>query len=170
MSHCPEIRLADVDEGMLELLLELARLDAMPDEVSPPLGSGTGWNAERVQWFRAYHRGAANGLDGLAGEKSWAVLCDGSPAGSIRLKRASERDTAETGIWLGRSFRGHGVGTAALKLVLAEARRAGLRQVVAHTTAGNAGAQRLLRGAGAVLTHDGGGAVSAAVALPSAWQ
>jgi ribosomal-protein-alanine N-acetyltransferase len=73
--------------------------------------------------------------------------------------------TAETGIWLGRSYRGRGVGGAALSLVLAEARRAGLHQVVAHTTAGNMGAQRLLTAVGAALTHYDDGAVSAVVVL-----
>jgi RimJ/RimL family protein N-acetyltransferase len=148
---------------MLERLLALAIRDASPDEVTPSLGSAIGWTTERIDWFRAYHRSAA-GLDGPAGEKTWAVVCDGGPAGSIRLKRTAEA-TAETGIWLGRGFRGRGVGSAALCLVLAEARRAGLWQVVAHTTAGNVGARRLLAAAGAQLTHDDGGAVSAAVVL-----
>ena len=127
-------------------------------------GSGTGWNAERIGWFRAYHRSAAAGLAGPASEKSWAVLCDDKPAGSIRLKWIGG-GTVETGIWLGRSHRGHGIGGAALGLVLAEARRAGLHQVVASTTAGNIGAQRLLTASGGVLTHEDGGAVSAAVVL-----
>ncbi|MGY4543563.1 ribosomal-protein-alanine N-acetyltransferase [Arthrobacter sp. UYNi723] len=169
MSRCPEVRLADVDDPMMERLLELAQLDAAADDVTPPLGNGTGWNPERVDWFRTYHRSAAAGLEGPAAEKSWAVLCDGSPAGAIRLKLTDEEtaqhETAETGIWLGRSYRGRGVGGAALELVLAEARRVGLHQVVAHTAAGNIGAQRLLTAAGAVLTHNDGGAVSAVVVL-----
>jgi RimJ/RimL family protein N-acetyltransferase len=167
MSRSPEVHLADVDEPLLEKLLDLAQRDASADEVTPPLGAGTGWNAERVQWFRAYHRAAAKGLDGPAGEQTWAVLCGGDPAGSIRLKRTVDPGTAETGIWLGRSFRGQRIGTVALQLILAEASRAGLRRIVAHTTAGNAGAQRLLTAAGAVLTYDDddGGAVSAAVDL-----
>ena len=164
MSRSPDVRLADVDEPMLERLLAIAMDDASPDDVTPPLGDGPGWNVERTDWFRAYHRSAAAGLDGPAREKSWAILRDGSPAGSIRLKRAAE-GTAETGIWLGRSYRGRGIGSAALDLVLAEARRAGLHQVAARTTAGNIGAQRLLAAAGARLTHDDGGAVSAAVVL-----
>ena len=164
MSRSPEVHLAEVDDPMLERLLELARRDAAADDVTPPLGNGTGWNAERIDWFRAYHRSAAAGLDGPASEKSWAVLFDGSPAGSIRLKRIDD-ETAETGIWLGRSYRGRGVGGAALRLVLAEARRAGLHQVVADTTAGNTGAKRLLAAAGAVLTHNDDGAVSAVVVL-----
>lgn len=164
MSRSPEVRLADVDEPMLEQLLALARSDASADEVTPPLGNGPGWNTDRIDWFRAYHRSAAAGLDGPAQEKSWAILYAGSPAGSIRLQRSAE-GTAETGIWLGRGFRGQRVGAAALGLVLAEARRAGLGQVVAHTAAGNIRAQRLLAAAGALMTRDDGGAVSAVVVL-----
>jgi len=166
MRPSPEVTLVFVGEAMLERLLELAQQDAAADDVTPPLGNGPGWNTERRAWFRAYHRAAAAGLDGPAGEKSWAVLCDGRPAGSVRLKRTAGA-TAETGIWLGRSFRGSGVATVALALVLAEARRAGLSRVVASTTAGNVGAVRLLTAAGAHLTHDDGGNVSAAVVLPT---
>lgn len=164
MSPSPEITLVDVGEAMLERLLQLAQQNAAANDVTPPLGTGTGWNTERRAWFRAYHRAAAAGLDGPAGEKSWAVLCDGRPAGSVRLKRTAEA-TAETGIWLGRSFRGSGIATAAFALVLAEARRAGLSHVVATTTAGNVGAVRLLTAANAHLSHDDGGNVSAAVVL-----
>jgi ribosomal-protein-alanine N-acetyltransferase len=166
MSPSPEITLADVGEAMLEVLLALAMGDAHPDEVTPPLGTGAGWNAERIDWFRSYHRAAATGLNGPGGEKSWAVLCGGRPAGSVRLKRTAEA-TAETGIWLGRGYRGRRVGTAALGLVLVEARRAGLSQVVARTTQGHFGAQRILTAAGAHLRQDDGGAVSAAVVLPN---
>ena len=169
MSPSPDVRLADIDETVLGQLLDLAVQDASPDEVTPPLGTSPGWNAERLAWFFAYHRAAASGLDGPALEKSWAVVCDGSLAGSIRLKltapAAAGHSTAETGIWLGRGYRGCGVGSAALRLVLVEARRAGLHGVVARTSAGNVGAQRLLGSAGAVLTHDDDGTVSAAVVL-----
>ncbi|MBE4720299.1 GNAT family N-acetyltransferase [Pseudarthrobacter sp. AB1] len=174
MSRSPEVRLAHVDEPMQERLLELAQRDASADDVTPPLGSGTGWNAERIDWFGAYHRSAAAGLDGPVSEKSWAVLCDGNPAGSVRLKRindgTAQPGTAETGIWLGRGYRGRGIGGAALRLVLAEARRTGLHQVVAHTAAGNISAQRLLTAAGAALTHDDDGTVSAVVVLSTHWQ
>lgn len=170
MFPSPDVRLADVDETVLGQLLDLAMQDASPDEVTPPLGHGSGWNAERLAWFRAYHRAAEAGLDGPAQEKSWVILCDGSLAGSIRLKRIAPATTghitAETGLWLGRGHRGRGVASAALRLVLVEARRAGLQEVVARTTAGNVGARRLLASAGAVLTQDDDGTLSAAVVLP----
>ncbi|MHC6594673.1 GNAT family N-acetyltransferase [Arthrobacter sp. C152] len=165
MSPSPEVSLADVDYAMAERLLDLARRDASPDEVAPPLG-GPGWNLERTAWFFSYHRAAAEGLDGPAAEKSWAVFSNGDVAGSVRLKReAADVRSAETGIWLGRSFRSRGIGGAALHLVLAEARRAGLRRVTTRTLAGNLSAQRLLAAAGAALTHDDDGTVLAVVDL-----
>jgi ribosomal-protein-alanine N-acetyltransferase len=167
MSPSPDVSLVDVDETVLEQLLELAKREASPDEVAPPLG-GPGWNLERTAWFFSYHRAAAHGLDGDAGEKTWGILADGSLAGSIRLKRVDAgngHQTAETGIWLGRSFRSRGVGTAALRLVLREACKAGIARVTARTLTGNLGAQRVLASAGAVLTPDDDGTVSAVVVL-----
>jgi ribosomal-protein-alanine N-acetyltransferase len=167
MPHSPEVSLADVDETVLDQLLELAKRDASPDEVAPPLG-GPGWNLERTAWFFSYHRAASDGLDGEAGEKTWAIRADGSLAGSIRLKRVDAgngREAAETGIWLGRGFRSRGIGSSALRLVLAAAREAGVLRVTARTLAGNAGAQRLLASAGAVLTPDDDGTVHAVVDL-----
>jgi RimJ/RimL family protein N-acetyltransferase len=168
MSRFTEVALVDVDEPVLEQLLALAKRDASPDEVAPPLG-GPGWNLERTAWFFSYHRAASHGLDGEAGEKSWGIMANGSLAGSIRLRRnsssASDVAVAEAGIWLGRSFRSQGIGSAALGLVLAEARRAGLAEVTARTLTGNIGAQRLLAAAGAVLTPDGDGTLRAVVVL-----
>ncbi|WP_163163494.1 GNAT family N-acetyltransferase [Arthrobacter sp. Alg241-R88] len=167
MSPSPDVSLVDVDETVLEQLLELAKRDASPDEVAPPLG-GPGWNLERTAWFFSYHRAAARGLDGDAGEKSWGILADGSLAGSIRLRRVESGNgaaAADTGIWLGRSFRSRGIGTAALRLVLDEARNAGIAEVTARTLTGNLGARRVLASAGAVLTPDDDGTVSAVVVL-----
>ncbi|WP_461190107.1 GNAT family N-acetyltransferase [Arthrobacter sp. Z4-13] len=176
MSRFPDVSLVDVDESVLEQLLALAKRDASPDEVAPPLG-GPGWNLERTAWFFSYHHAAAQGLDGDAGEKAWGILADGSLAGSIRLRRIESGGTgsasaesngitvAETGIWLGRSFRSRGIGTVAFRLVLGEARKAGVARVTARTLTGNVGAQRLLASAGAVLTPDDDGTVSAVVVL-----
>jgi ribosomal-protein-alanine N-acetyltransferase len=167
MSRSPDVSLVDVDDNVLDQLLELAKRDASPDEVAPPLG-GPGWNLERTAWFFSHHRPASHGLDGEAGEKTWAISADGSLAGSIRLKRVEAgngREAAETGIWLGRSFRSLGIGSAALRLVLAEAREAGVLRVTARTLAGNVGAQRLLAAAGAVLTPADDGTVRAVVEL-----
>ncbi len=157
MNPLAEVTLVDVDRAVADQLLELAKRDASPDEVAPPLG-GPGWNLERTAWFFSYHHAAAEGLDGPAAEKSWAVYSGGNIAGSVRLKRDPDAGipSAETGIWLGRSFRSRGVGSAALDLVLAEARRAGLKRVTARTLVGNQGAQRLQAAVGAELTYDDG--------------
>jgi RimJ/RimL family protein N-acetyltransferase len=165
MNPSTEVTLVDVDGAVADQLLQLAKRDASPDEVAPPLG-GPGWNLERTAWFFSYHR-AAQGLDGEAGEKTWAVFGGSLIAGSVRLKRETNAGapSAETGIWLGRSFRSRGIGGTALRLVLAEARRAGLKRVTARTLAGNHSAQRLLAAAGAAMTHDADGTVLAVVEL-----
>ena len=166
MNPAPDVTLVDVDEGVADQLLQLAKRDAFPDEVAPPLG-GPGWNLERTAWFYSYHHAAAGGLDGPAGEKSWAVFRGSRIAGSVRLKRDTSAGipSAETGIWLGRSFRSRGIGGAALHLVLEEARGAGISRVTARTLADNAGARRLLTPAGAQLMLDDDGTVRAVVDL-----
>lgn len=141
------VRLVDVTEPVLEQLLTVAIQDADPDEVTPPVGSAAGWNSERISWFREYHHHAA-GLDGPARQKSWAISSDGSLAGSIRLQRTGT-DSLETGIWLGRSFRGQGIAREALRLVIERAAATGAAVLEAETTAGNAAALALLRSAGA---------------------
>ncbi|KIS27505.1 GCN5 family acetyltransferase [Arthrobacter sp. SPG23] len=153
------VELLDVTEEILEKLLDVALTDAAADDVTPPLGASAGWNQERISWFRNYHRAAAAGLDGPAAEKSWAVSCGGRLAGSIRLKctgtEPSGMPALETGLWLGRSFRGRGIGREALKLVSAVASAVGAAVLQAETTAGNTAAQALLRSAGAELAGDG---------------
>lgn len=172
----PAVALLDVSEALLEQLLELALRDADADEVTPPLGATPGWNTDRISWFREFHRASAAGLDGPAGQKSWAISCDGQLAGSVRLRRTDTEPSApvdggagagggvragagggagggalETGIWLARSFRGRGVGREALRLVKGQAESAGAAVLVAETTAGNVGALALLKSAGAEL-------------------
>ncbi|WP_024367485.1 GNAT family N-acetyltransferase [Arthrobacter sp. TB 26] len=155
------VRLVDVSETVLEQLLTVAIQDADADEVTPPLGSAAGWNSERISWFREYHHAAA-GLDGPAQQKSWAISSDGELAGSIRLKR-SGAGALETGVWLGRSFRGKGIAREALRLVIARAAASGASVLEADTTAGNAAALVLLRSAGAELQE---GEASDAAAVP----
>lgn len=166
------VSLLEVSEEVLEALLTVAIHDADADEVTPPRGSAPGWNVERISWFRDYHHAAAAGLDGPAYQQSWAISCDGQLAGSIRLGRLlragripESAGALETGIWLGRSFRGRGVGTEALLLVKEVARAWGADTLEADTTAGNSAAQALLRSAGATLVRlpGAGGAGAAGV-------
>ena len=93
----PAVALLDVSEALLEQLLELALRDADADEVTPPLGTTPGWNTDRISWFREFHRAAAAGLDGPAGQKSWAISCDGQRAGSLRLRRTDTKPPVDGG-------------------------------------------------------------------------
>ena len=81
----------------------------------------------------------------------YAILCNGDVVGTIRMARRDETDTLETGMWLGTSARGQGIGVAALRLLLGEAALTGARRVVAETTAANVAAIGVLRSCGAVL-------------------
>ncbi|BCW06492.1 GNAT family N-acetyltransferase [Arthrobacter sp. NtRootA1] len=155
----PQVALADVDEDVLEELLAVALVQATADEVTPPLGSTSAWNPERIAWFRDYHRAAATGLEGPAREKTWAVVAGGTVVGSVRLKSvgpdAVEPGAVETGIWLATRFRGQGVGRLALQLVADEARARGFAVLEASTTPGNKAAQSLLASLGAELIFEG---------------
>lgn len=97
----PAVALLDVSEDVLEQLLELALRDADADEVTPPLGTTAGWNTDRISWFREFHRAAAAGLDGPAGQKTWAISCDGQMAGSVRLRRMDTEPAAADEGWAG---------------------------------------------------------------------
>src|SRR6478735_2547408 len=97
----PAVALLDVSEDVLEQLLELALRDADADEVTPPLGTTAGWNTDRISWFREFHRAATAGLDGPAGQKTWAISCDGQMAGSVRLRRMDTAPAAADEGWAG---------------------------------------------------------------------
>ncbi|QNP75496.1 GNAT family N-acetyltransferase [Streptomyces roseirectus] len=140
-----------VDEDSLEGLLAVAVEDAAPEEVMPPVAGPPGWTALRRDAFRDWHRSRFPGLAGPLGESTFTVVDDGVPVGSARLALRGE-GVLETGMWLGRSHRGRGIGTAALRLLLDEAARAGARVVVADTTADNSAALGVLRRSGAALT------------------
>ena len=85
----------------------------------------------------------------------YAIEAGGELVGMIRLTPAgADTSEAETGVWLGRSVRGRGIGKAALRALIAEAAGAGVTTIVADTTPGNAAALALLRDVGATLTRD----------------
>jgi len=146
------VTLVAVDDTVLAELVRVATAEAAADEVTPrgPAG-GPDWTPERVAWLRRFHTERRTGLDGPAGEATWAVLVDGRVAGSVRLQRTVDPAVLETGAWLARAQRGRGVGRAALTAVLQQAALAGATAVRADTTAGNAAALALLDRAGFVL-------------------
>jgi len=153
----PNVRLQPLDDAVLERLLQVAVGQAEPEEVMPPVAGPPGWTAAREVAFRQFHRRRYGGLDGPDGTAMFAIVADGAVVGMIRMSRCGSLEIMETGLWLGRSARGRGIGTAALRAVLAEAAAAGAHTVVADTTTGNEPALRMLRGCGAQLTpHEEG--------------
>jgi len=116
------VELVPVDERMLERLIVVAVTDAPADDVVPPLDDSGGWNERRLVWLRQYHRDCRAGLDGPAGQATFAVLDDGHVVGSVRLAVTAHPRELETGMWLARSARGRGIGADALTAVAAMAR------------------------------------------------
>ncbi|MFG1775026.1 GNAT family N-acetyltransferase [Micromonospora sp. NPDC049051] len=150
------VRLEPVDEGNLEPLLSVAAAEAEPGDVMPPVEAPAGWSHARREAFREFHRASFGGLDGPTGTRMYAILAGGEVVGMIRMSRRAEPGTVETGMWLGRSARGQGIGAAALRELLNEAAAAGMRLVVAETTIDNQGAVSVLRKCGAKLREDAG--------------
>ncbi|MEO3779112.1 GNAT family N-acetyltransferase [Micromonospora sp. B11E3] len=158
------VRLEPVDERNLEPLLSVAVAEAEPDDVMPPVEAPAGWSHARREAFRDYYRNAFAGFDGPTRTRMYAIVVGGEVLGMIRMTRCAEPGTVETGIWLGRSARGQGIGGAALRELLNQAAAAGMRTVVASTTRDNAGAVSVLRKCGAKL-HEDGEAVRAEICL-----
>lgn len=146
------VELRHVDEETLQRLLLVAVNDADPSEVMPPVAGPPGWTTERQEAFQAWHRDRRGGLAGPLHECTYAITADGRIVGSARLARRNRHDVLETGMWLGRSERGQGIGTATLRALLGEAAAAGARHVVAETTSANLAAVAALRHHHATLT------------------
>ncbi|NYI03904.1 GNAT family N-acetyltransferase [Allostreptomyces psammosilenae] len=166
----PDVRLRVLDEETLPALLACAVADADPAEVMPVPDDGAppGWTPARRRAFLDFHRSRALVTTGPPVETTYLVVVDGRVAGAARL-RAEEQGTAlETGVWIGRSDRGRGIGGRVAELLLAEAARSGARRLDASTTVRNVAARRLLRRAGAELREEADGEVRATVPLPPA--
>ncbi len=147
------VALVDVDETVLDQLVRVATTDASANEVTPPLTGGNSWNKARVTWLRNFHRDCRGGLDGPRRESTWAVSSSDGIVGSVRLKRTEAPDVLETGIWLARSARGRGVGTAAAAAVVELATTLGATTVRADTTSTNIHALAVLERAGFSLSR-----------------
>lgn len=161
------VRLEPVDERNLEPLLSVAAAEAEPDDVMPPVDAPAGWSLARREAFRDFHRASFGGLDGPTRTQMYAILAAGEVVGMVRMTRCDEPGTVETGMWLGRSARGQGLGAVALRELLSAAAAAGMQTVVAETTPDNAGALSVLRKCGAKL-HEDGVKVRAEMCLDSA--
>ncbi|WBB66132.1 GNAT family N-acetyltransferase [Micromonospora sp. WMMD812] len=149
------VRLEPVDERNLEPLLSVAAAEAEPGDVMPPVEAPAGWSLARREAFREFYRASFGGLTGPTRTQMYAILAGGEVVGMVRMALRDEPGTVETGMWLGRSARGQGIGGAALRELLNEAAAAGMRAVVAETTRENTGALSVLEKSGAKLRADG---------------
>ncbi|MGH3973788.1 MAG: GNAT family N-acetyltransferase, partial [Pseudonocardiaceae bacterium] len=113
---------------------------------------GDQWSPTRVAWLKDFHRTRRDGLSGPAREITWAIVVDDQVVGSVRLKQTAVPGILETGIWLIRRVRGHGVGRRALAEVLQTAAALGALGVQADTTTDNKPALGMLRRLGFDLT------------------
>lgn len=149
------VRLEPVDEANLESLLSVAAAEAEPSDVMPPVEAPAGWSHARREAFREFHRASFGGLDGPTRTLMFAVCVGGEVVGMVRMTRRDAPGLVETGMWLGRSARGQGLGAAALRELLNAAAAAGMHSVVAETTPDNLGAVAVLRNCGAKLRNEG---------------
>lgn len=160
------VRLAPVDDDVLERMVQAALADASANELTPPLTPGEEWTDERIEWLRSFHRSRRSGLDGPERELTWAVLAGQAVVGAARLKRVAESASAEVGLWLTQAARGRRIGRRAVQAVLDEARARGVTAVRADTTAGNGPALAVLASLGFDCTPvDEGGVIIAWLAL-----
>lgn len=148
------------EEAGLRALLAVAIADASPEETMPPFEGPPGWTEEKQKFFLEFF----GPVVASEGTEVFAVVVDGEVAGFMRLRRMTEEGTAETGMWLGRSRRGQGIGAAAFDALLAEAAKLGYTRVVADTTPQNIAAQGILRH-GRARTREEGGKIYAEIAI-----
>ena len=159
------MRLAPMDDVVLEHLLVAATSDAAAGDVTPPLTPGDGWTPERVDWLRSFHVERRAGLDGEAREATWAVLVDDRVVGGARLARTAEDAVLEVGLWLTRQARGGGVGRAVLTALRDQAAALGAVAVRADTRASNGAALGVLRHLGFACSLEEDGTVRAQLTL-----
>ncbi|MDM4721087.1 GNAT family N-acetyltransferase [Micromonospora sp. WMMA1363] len=150
------VRLEPMSESNLESLLSVAAAEAEPGDVMPPVEAPAGWSHARREAFREFHRASFGGLAGRTRTQMYAILVGGEVVGMIRMTCCDDPGTVETGLWLGRSARGQGIGSAALRGLLNEAAAAGMRRVLATTTPHNSGAVSVLTQCGAKLREENG--------------
>ncbi|MEU5760967.1 GNAT family N-acetyltransferase [Nocardia sp. NPDC047648] len=153
------VTLEPLDERCLTDLLHAAVADAEPGEVMPVEEPGGGWDADRTARFLAFHRGRA--LASTPVESTYGIRVSGEVVGAARLCPLPEAPgAAEAGVWIGRSHRGAGIGTAVLGGLIERATAEGYTKLFVSTTADNAAVLRLLAARGIDYAVDGN-AVSA---------
>jgi RimJ/RimL family protein N-acetyltransferase len=140
------VRLIPLDADGIERLLTLAVAEATEDNVMPPVDEPPGWSQTRQDAFRQFYR--------LHHQVMYEIVSDNRTAGMIRLTPCATEGVAETGMWLGTSFRAQGLGAAALHAALDRATELGWKSVVADTTPDNTAAIRALVGEGGAISYE----------------
>lgn len=135
------VSLEELDEDGLYLLLEAAVAGADPLEVMPPVDGPPGWTPERRRAFMEFHRGRALHSTRPI-ERTFTITLDGTVIGAARLE--PHGDGVEAGIWLGRSYRDHGIGRIVTAQLRGLAAGNGAHHITASTTLGNTAARRLI--------------------------
>ncbi|MBS0194174.1 MAG: GNAT family N-acetyltransferase [Proteobacteria bacterium] len=123
---------------------------ANDEQVSRSLGDAFPhpYTFEDACWFIAHGRHAGN-------EKIYAIQINGEAAGSIgvRVGEGVERHSAEIGYWLGRTYWGEGIATAAVCAVLPHVwRELPLYRLQARVFADNPASMKVLERCG--FTHE----------------
>ncbi|MFI0485321.1 GNAT family N-acetyltransferase [Actinomadura sp. 9N215] len=149
-----DVTLRPLDEDLLKQLLDAAVAGADPSDVMPPVPGPPGWTPERRTAFLQFHRSRTLAAEPV--EATYAILVGQKVVGAARLYPLPEpQRTAEAGVWIGRTERGHGVGGAVLKQLLALAHADGFESVFVSTTPDNTPVLKLLKRLGVKLTQKG---------------
>lgn len=149
-----QIQLFRLDRQSLRELLTMAVEETDPDETMPPMVGAPGWTPMRQAAFLGFFEPMLAGFQGPKQTVIYGVKVDGLVAGFIRMKLTDRPGVVETGMWIGRTWRGLGAGTAALTELVKEAARQGMHAVIADTTPENKAALGALRKLGATI-HEG---------------
>ncbi|MFI5782623.1 GNAT family N-acetyltransferase [Nocardia sp. NPDC051570] len=149
-----DVTLRQLDEGLLQDLLDVAVVDADPHEVMPPVAGPAGWTDERRAAFSRFHQ--SRSLSAEPVESTYAIVVGDAVVGAARLCPLEGAEHAvEAGVWIGRSYRGSGVGGAVLSHLLTLARGLGFDSLFLGTKPDNTASQRLLSAMGVDLVHEG---------------
>jgi [ribosomal protein S5]-alanine N-acetyltransferase len=154
----PQVSLRALSRETIPMIVETARLDALPNEVMP--STAESWTPRELKAYAEFLSHRLGGFDGPERELSWAVLCGEQCAGVLRLQRRMD-EAHEAGLWIGRSWRGLSIGRATLQLLRQEGAALGIKRFVAQTTTSNAAALAVLRHHQARLVDDAEGNVQA---------
>jgi hypothetical protein len=88
------VSLVEVNELILGQLASAAITDASASEVTAPVTTENEWSPTRIAWLLDFHRTRRDGLNGPAGEITWAILLKRLRLGPPRLGAGLVGDVA----------------------------------------------------------------------------